>query len=147
MFQGSELHRRVCLALDEALGGGLTQPELAEQLGFKDERNIRHYKKGRHGPPHEVVVKLAGLVGKPVAWFYETESENGLVDSKPGPSERVSVPRSSRNSSQEELLGQLVAGQELLLAELRGLRAELQDVKRAVSHRGKSRTPGLEKAQ
>jgi transcriptional regulator with XRE-family HTH domain len=55
------------------MAAGLTQRELAEGVGV-DQMVVSKWERARHRPSQENMIRLADLVGKPVAWFY-TEHE------------------------------------------------------------------------
>lgn len=49
---------------------GLTQREVALKLGTGDVMAVSRWERGEHKPNDANLIALAGVLGKPVAWFY-----------------------------------------------------------------------------
>jgi transcriptional regulator with XRE-family HTH domain len=67
-----ELGRRIREARDDA---GLTQPELAEQLGLSHPQSISRYERGETEVPQRRLRRIAEVTGKPLGFFLTDDLE------------------------------------------------------------------------
>ena len=56
------------------LASGLTQRQLAEAVGV-GELVVSKWERGMYRPSHENMIRLAGALGRSVAWFYTEHEE------------------------------------------------------------------------
>jgi len=118
---------------------GWSQTQLAEAIDVS-MRSVQQWESGQRNPKNRSLVALSGALGKPVAWFFEDDSEAAEVapqslpeaQTQEEPSVRPTPDEEDRLDRMERILGALVEQQARAAPEERLAQAVAQAMKQAL---------------